>query len=138
MLPVRKFEEDDDSLPSIKGPSLPYSDEEDVDNGRRLSRLSNPMNQSRAEHGDIYSGGHGNRNMTLRELELYVQETVSAQRQQRRKRAAMKSALICSFVFLVMTVFSGGSLFVYEDRADEVLLNVLPSFQNPYGYVLSQ
>jgi hypothetical protein len=137
MFLVRKFEDDDDSLPSIQEP---YQDDEPLaDNGRvGLSRL-NPLKQSRVEYGDIYSGGNGHGIMTLKELDAYVKDSVHAQRRQRRKEVAVKSALISSLCLMVMAVFSG-SLFVYEDHnivgSDTAPLPVL--FENPDGYIISQ
>jgi hypothetical protein len=145
MFPVRKFEDDDDSLPSIPEP---YYDDEpltrvDVDNGRvGLSRL-NPLKPSQGEYADIYSGGNAHGSMTLKELDAYVKETVLARRHQRRKEAAIKSALVGSLFLIGMAVFSG-SLFVYEDHdrndsgAEKTPLPLLVHFNNPDGYKLSQ
>lgn len=157
MFPVGAFDEDEreDGLPSIGGPHVLLSDpndrpmegEENESFGSNLSnnlgRL-NPLSRIRAEYNDIYSSGNGNGVMNLKELDAYVQETVRAQRQQRRKELLAKVAILMSFVVIASAMF-GSSIFVYEDvrgsptnrkriyNKEEAL-----KFELPRGYIRSQ
>jgi len=127
MFPASAFDEDEreEGLPPIGGPQMLLADPNDPplegeanesfgsNLSNNLGRL-NPLSRIRAEYNDIYSSGNGHGVMNLKELDAYVQETVRAQRQQRRKELLIKVAILISFVVIASAMFSS-SIFVYED-----------------------
>ena len=121
--------------------------------GNGLGRL-NPLARHRDDYNDIYSssGNHNNNshfasNMNLKELDAYVQETVRAQRQQRRKETCTKLVLLMAFVVISATML-GSSVFVWGDmsksqkqknkQAPPRMRKPIPPFVPPEGYQMSQ
>lgn len=157
MFPVSAFDEDDreEGLPPIPDQNArarmfdpdpePPAEPDRNGRGNGLGRL-NPLSRIRNEYNDIYNGGHGSDVMNLKELDAYVQETVKAQRQQRRKELLTKVAIIVSFVIIVTAMF-GSSIFVFEDvrgshpfakRSFGLYKKPLVKYELPPGYVQSQ
>ena len=120
MFPVSAFDEDDreEGLPPIpdqnsRSRMFDPEPEPEAELGNGLGRL-NPLGRIRNEYNDVYNGGQANGVMNLKELDAYVQETVRAQRQQRRKELLTKVAILVSFLIIVTAMF-GSSIFVFED-----------------------
>ena len=101
----------------------------------RANPLSRPGdNHPEAAYSDsIYasSAAASHPSMNLRELDAYVQQTVLAQRQQRRKETCTKLVLLMVFVAISATML-GSSLFVWSDLSEKKQAKQLRKQQHPF------